>query len=267
MTIHVLPLRTPTLPPATHTNLVMIESDGEALVIEPASPFDDERDRMRAFIDEREREGTKVIAIGLTHHHVDHVGAATWLREALDVPLLAHPMTRQRLEGSVAIDRTLEGGETLRVGSLEIDLVHTPGHAPGHLCFFDRSSRTLIAGDMVAGTGTILIEKIDGDMGLYLESLEQLQTLGATQLIPAHGPTLLPEVLPRYIAHRRAREAKIVESLRRLGASTIADLVPVAYSDAPPAVWPIAMLSTEAHLIELERRCLVGRDADRWALA
>lgn len=267
MPIHVLPLRTPTLLPATHTNFVVIESEGEALLIEPATPYEEERERMRGLVAELERGGTRVLAIALTHHHPDHVGAARWLREALDVPLLAHPLTRQRLEGIVEIDRTIEGGETLRVGSLAIEVVHTPGHAPGHACFFEPSSRTLVAGDMVAGTGTILVEKTDGDMSLYVQSLEQLQTLGATSLIPAHGPTLLPEVLPRYIAHRRAREAKILEAMRRLGAAAIDEIVPIAYSDTPPAVWPIATLSTEAHLIDLARRGLIGQDGARWALA
>lgn len=265
MPVHVLPLRTPTLLPATDTNFVMIASEGEALLIEPATPYEDERQRMRAFVAEHERAGTRVVAIALTHHHPDHVGGASWLREALDVPLLAHPMTKQRLDGQVDIDRTIEGGETIRVGALSIDVVHTPGHAPGHACFFEPTSRTLVAGDMVAGTGTILIEKTDGDMGLYLESLERLQQLDAAELIPAHGPTLLPEVLPRYVAHRRGREAKVLDALRLLGAASIDDLVPVAYSDVHASIWPIAMLSTEAHLLDLEKRGLVGRDGARWA--
>jgi glyoxylase-like metal-dependent hydrolase (beta-lactamase superfamily II) len=267
--VHVLALRTPTLLPATDTNLVVIASEGEALVIEPATPYEDERERMLRFLDDLARaDGTRPVAIALTHHHPDHVGAAAWLRERLDVPLLAHPRTQQRLEGQVAIDRTIDDGEQLEVGALRIDVLHTPGHAPGHACFFDASTKTLVAGDMVAGTGTILVEKTDGDMGLYLASLERMQTLDAAQLIPAHGPTLGPEVLPRYVAHRRAREAKIVDALRTLGgAGTIDDLVPLAYADTPPAVWPIARMSTEAHLLHLALRGEAHADHDRWALA
>lgn len=266
MSSHVLPLRTPTLLPATHTNLVVFESEGEALVIEPATPYDDEREKLAAYLDARGKKGTRVVAIALTHHHPDHVGGASWLRERLDVPLLAHAMTQQRLEGAVSIDRTLGDGDVIRVGALDIEAVHTPGHAPGHLCFLDRESKTLVAGDMVAGTGTILVEKTDGDMGLYLRSLEHMQTLGADQLIPAHGPTLGPDVLPRYVAHRRAREQKILEALQTIREGTVDDIVPVAYADTPPVVWPIAKLSTEAHLIELAKQGVIEEGAGRWRI-
>ncbi|MFO0681772.1 MAG: MBL fold metallo-hydrolase [Sandaracinus sp.] len=266
MTDRIVPFRTPTLAPATHTNLVVFASESEALVIEPATPYDDERSRMLEALRALEAQGTRVVAIALTHHHPDHVGGARWLREQLDVPLLAHAATRERLEGSVAIDRVIDDGEVLRVGALAIDVVHTPGHAPGHACFFERESKTLVAGDMVAGVGTILVEKHDGDMGLYLASLERMQTLGAERLIPAHGDTLGPEVLPRYVAHRRAREEKIARALAQLGAGTIDEIVPIAYADTPPSVWPIARLSTEAHLIHLERQGRVVGEGGRWAV-
>jgi glyoxylase-like metal-dependent hydrolase (beta-lactamase superfamily II) len=248
---------------------VLLGVGGDAILVEPATPYDEERAQMRAWIAEHEAAGTRVIAIALTHHHPDHVGAAAWLREALDVPLLAHAATRERLEGAVAIDRTLEDGEVLTLAGepdMTIEVLHTPGHAPGHLCFVDRASGTMVAGDMVAGTGTILVEKTDGDMGLYLSSLERMAARAPTALIPAHGPTLGPEVLPRYVAHRRAREQKIVDALAAIGGGDIDAIVPVAYADTPPAVWPIARLSTEAHLIELARRGVARLDGDRWSL-
>jgi hypothetical protein len=93
-----------------------------------------------------------------------------------------------------------------------------------------------------------------------------MQTLGAEQLIPAHGPTLGPEVLPRYVAHRRAREQKILEALRTIREGTVDDIVPVAYADTPPAVWPIAKLATEAHLIELAKQGLIAEDAGHWRI-
>ena len=80
---------------------------------------------------------------------------------------------------------------------------------------------------------------------------------------------LRPEVLGRYVAHRLAREAKVLAALRKHGgAAAPADLLPDAYDDAPRSVWPLAALSTEAHLLKLEMDGEAHRDAHgRWSLA
>lgn len=266
--VRVLPLVTPTLPPATHTNACLIGSGGEAIVVEPATPHDDERARLLAWLRHHEGLGTHITAIALTHHHVDHVGAADWLRTELGVPLLAHELTRSRLAGVIAIDRTLADGDVLGLDGprpLAIEVLHTPGHAPGHVCFWEPETRTLVAGDMVAGTGTILVEATDGDVGLYLASLARLDALEPRTIVPAHGAPLGREVLARYIAHRRAREAKILGALRELGgAREIDEIVPIAYADTPRAAWPFARLATEAHLIELAKHGIVVRAAEQW---
>jgi endoribonuclease LACTB2 len=267
--VRVLPLLTPTLPPATHTNACLVGlPGGEAIVIEPATPHEAERAQLLAWLRHHQSLGARIVAIALTHHHVDHVGAADWLRGQLGVPLLAHALTRSRLEGEIAIDRTIEDGEILRlVGPrpLSLEVLHTPGHAPGHVCFWEPVSRTLIAGDMVAGTGTILVEPTDGDVGLYLASLARLAALEPQTIVPAHGAPLEKEVLHRYIAHRRAREAKILAALRQLGgAHELDEIVPIAYADTPPAAWPLARLATEAHLIELAKHGIVAREGPTW---
>ena len=149
---------------------------------------------------------------------------------------------------------------------MALEAIHTPGHAPGHLCFLESSSRALIAGDMVAGVGTILIEPGDGDMQQYLTSLQQMDELDTAQLLPAHG---LPIDKPRerlrfYVQHRLLREAKIAGALASLKEANVEQLLPLAYADAPPAALPLARLSAEAHLIKLEREGKVARRAERW---
>ena len=95
----------------------------------------------------------------------------------------------------------------------------TPGHAPGHLCFVDAAARAIVAGDMVASVGTIIIEPDDdGDMRLYLESLRRLRGEvdgGATCLLPAHGPPITDggARLDFYVAHRLEREARVAAAL------------------------------------------------------
>ncbi|MBK8168942.1 MAG: MBL fold metallo-hydrolase [Sandaracinaceae bacterium] len=251
-----LALRTPTLPPATHTNAYLIGAK-QALLVEPASPYEDEIERAVAWVQGARVEGLEVLAIVATHHHVDHIGGATALAARLALPLWAHRETIERLRGYVEFDRALFDDEELVLAgepSVRLRVVHTPGHAPGHICLLDEDSRAMIAGDMIASIGTIIVEPTDGDMGLYIESLEHMRALAPSVLLPAHGEPILAahEKLTQYIAHRLMREEKVFAALREVGStSNAAELVPRAYDDAPPAVWPLATLATEAHLQKL----------------
>jgi glyoxylase-like metal-dependent hydrolase (beta-lactamase superfamily II) len=142
-------------------------------------------------------------------------------------------------------------------------VLHTPGHAPGHVCLFEEEDGVIIAGDMVAGVGTILIAPGDGDMAVYLAQLERLAALGAHVALPAHGdPIDAPErTFRHYVAHRLAREAKVAAALGDEGALP-EDLLPRVYADTPRSMWPVARLSLEAHLIKLEREGRARRDPE-----
>ena len=267
--VQLLPFVTPTLPPATHTNSCLIGS-GEALLVEPATPHGPELERMLAWVDEARRGGIELVAIFATHHHIDHIGAIGELRRRLGLPLWAHRMTAQRLEGTAVVDRLIEHDEhiTLR-GPTQVVLraIHTPGHAPGHLCLLEEASRALIAGDMVTSEGTIIVEPHDGDMALYLRSLREMIALEPSVILPAHGmPIQRPrELLEHTIAHRLEREAKVLAALRaHHGAAQPIELTPVAYDDTPKMVWPLAAMSLEAHLIKLEQDGAARQTAVGW---
>lgn len=271
-TIEVLAVRTPTLPPATHTNTFLVGT-GEAVLIEPATPYEDELDAMVSWVGEARARGLEPIAILATHHHPDHVGGANALRTRLGLPLWGHAMTAQRLEGHVEIDRLLEDGERIELDgpvSTSLTAMHTPGHAPGHLCFTDEASRIMIAGDMVASIGTIIVEPTDGDMILYLESLRRMAADEPAGLLPAHGDLIgdPQAILAFYIAHRLMREGKVLDALRAHGApAQPTDLVADAYSDTPRGLWPLALRSIEAHLIKLEREGRARAVGDRWTVS
>jgi len=269
-TIDMLPVRTPTLPPATHTNTFLIGTR-EAVLVEPATPYREEQDLMVQWVQSARLRGIEPVAILATHHHPDHVGGAMALRERLQLPLWAHAMTAQRLDGIVEIDRLIQDGERIELdGPIPTSLtaLHTPGHAPGHLCFVDEASKIMIAGDMVASVGTIIVEPTDGDMLLYLESLRKMSTLEPAGLLPAHGDLIQqPQaILSFYIEHRLMRERKVLEALQARGKpSRPRHLVAQVYADTPKALWPLALQSTEAHLIKLEREGRVLKAGDRWA--
>lgn len=259
-------LRTPTLPPATATN-TMVVGDEALLVIEPATPHADERARLEAHLHGLAEQGRRVAAIAITHHHFDHVGAVQWMRERFAAPVLAHPETAARVPFDV--DGTLEDGDVVPgLGARRVEAHFTPGHAPGHLVFFDVASGIAHAGDLVAGEGTILIDPEDaGDMAQYLDSLRRLAALGARALVPAHGPVQYePEALvEHYVAHRLMREAKVLAAIGSTPRPQD-EVLANAYDDAPKQVLPLAARSLEAHLRKLEAEGRIERGADGVAL-
>ncbi len=261
--------RTPTLPPATHTNSYALGTR-ELLLVEPATPYADEQRAWIEWARSLVSQGRELRAVFVTHHHVDHVGGAAALSKELGVPLWGHELTAERLP-KLAFERRLADGDVITLEGPEPqrwEVLHTPGHAPGHLCLLERQSKNLVVGDMVASEGTILVEPNDGDMAVYLAQLERLEELGARRALPAHGaPIEDPTALFRfYIAHRLEREAKVLDALRTAGAGGARpeDLVPTAYSDAPKQAWPLAVLSLAAHLDKLVHDGSARADGKRY---
>lgn len=259
--IRVVPLRTPTLPPATHTNCVVLGHE-RVILVDPASPYSEEQERLHDWLSDA---GATVIAVWLTHHHADHVGGANAVRTAHGVPVCAHPATAQRLHGHIAIDIELfEGDRPGDVHDIDLGLdvvaLHTPGHARGHLAFRDEASRTIVAGDLVAGQGTIVIDPPEGDMADYLATLGRLISEGCGTLIPSHGPSIEEgeEKLLEYIAHRQMREQQLVDALGRRPGRPI-ELVPLLYPEIPTFFHPLASRQLLAHLLKLEAEGVVLR--------
>jgi len=251
--IRLCPVRTPTLPPATHTNCYVL-GDRELLVVDPASPYPDEQERLARLIAELESEGRRVVGIWLTHHHGDHVGGAVDLARRTGAPIACHALTRSLL-GDIEVDRVLEDGDTWELAgepAMRVVAVFTPGHAPGHLCARVEPSGALVAGDMVAGIGTILIEPTEGDMAAYIASLQRMKELAPSVLLPAHGPPIgaAGALVDRYIQHRLWREERVLQALGGDFEASSA-LVARAYSDVPAAIHPIAERSLIAHLVKL----------------
>ncbi len=242
-----LALRTPTLPPAAHTNVYLVGPEsGPWAVVDPGSPYPDQQAELDRAL---ETAGVELGVVLLTHHHGDHVGGAHALAQRWGAPIAAHERTARR-RPELGITRLLADGDEVA----GLTCIHTPGHADGHLCFSDASGRFTIAGDMVAGLGTILIDPSEGDMATYLASLERLLARAQTVLLPAHGPAI-PDghgKLREYIAHRLMREAKVAAALGP-GDASLAELVASAYVDTPRVLWPLAERSLLAHLVKLER--------------
>jgi glyoxylase-like metal-dependent hydrolase (beta-lactamase superfamily II) len=262
------PVRTQTLPPATHTNCYIVGTN-EIVIIDPASPFEDEQSALATCIDELIAEGRTVREIILTHLHPDHVSGVNPLLEHLkgNVPVAAHRLTAKALEGSIRVDRFIEDGDIIELDGdpqLSLRAMHTPGHARGHLCFYEERTGGLITGDNIVGIGSVLINPPEGNMSDYLRSLERLKALpNLTVLFGSHGPaTGNPRTkIDEYIAHRLERETNILNAVRN-GASIPAEIVERVYTDVHPKAHAMAERSVLAHLEKLVADGLVVQSSD-----
>jgi ribonuclease/clavin/mitogillin len=269
------PVRTPTKPPATHTNCYLIYTSREILVIDPGSPYEDEQQALAEAADELIAGGRSVREIVLTHVHPDHVAGVNALNDHLETnhgtraPVAAHRQTAESLKHQFSVDRFIEDEEVLTLegeSSIKLRALHTPGHARGHLCFHDERTGVLISGDNVVGFGSVLIDPADGNMAEYLDSLRRMRALpNVTVLLPGHGPAVANpyDKLDEYIRHRLEREANILNAVRE-GASTPTEIVARVYTDVSPKAHAMAERAVLAHLAKLEADGLVEGDGGKF---
>jgi ribonuclease/clavin/mitogillin len=252
------PVRTPTKPPATHTNCYLIYTSQELIVIDPGSAYEDEQQALASCVAELIAEGRTLKEIVLTHMHPDHVGGVNALREQLggETIVAAHRLTAEPLAGAVPVDRFIEDNELIQLNGLpEIRLraMHTPGHARGHLCFYEKRTGTLISGDNIVGLGSVLIDPPEGNMRDYLNSLQRMGELSNLSVIfGGHGPAIGNpyEKIDEYISHRLEREQNILKAVAQ-GASTPKNIVARVYTDVSPKAHLMAERAVLAHLEKL----------------
>jgi glyoxylase-like metal-dependent hydrolase (beta-lactamase superfamily II) len=133
-----------------------------------------------------------------------------------------------------------------------VRVLHTPGHARGHLCFHIESLNALIAGDMVSGVSTIVIDPPEGNMGDYLDSLACLEALNPATLFPSHGSATpyAAGTLRAVRLHRLQREQKILD-VWNSGTRAPAEIVAQVYSEIEASLHSIAERQVQAHLEHL----------------
>lgn len=253
--VRVLPVASPTLPPYTHTNCYIL-GERQLVIVDPGTPYPQQQKMLLDFIDGLVKKGGKVCEIWLTHAHPDHTGCAALAQARYKVPIAAHKDCAAALaaDGACTLDRHIQDDETLDLaGDYRWRALHTPGHAPGHLCFYETSRRHLLAGDNVLGLGSSMVAPAPhGSMQAYMQSLQRLSRLDVGILLPGHGPPIATAAttIGRLIAHRQAREAQILAALGQTPIST-QDLLNTIYADVKAQARPMAQLNLLAHLEKL----------------
>ncbi|MGH9218117.1 MAG: MBL fold metallo-hydrolase [Vicinamibacterales bacterium] len=202
----------------------------------------------------------------VTHAHSDHISGAPAIRER-------RPSTRLSKMPWPERDRDLPwqplvDGDVIATGEGDLRVIHTPGHAPDHVCLWHGDTRTLFVGDMlVQGTTVMIPASHRGSLVDYLRSLDRLLALVPARAFPAHGPVIEdpPALIRHYLEHRAQRESQIASAVHA-GAGSIDELLSRIYPGLPPALEPMARESLLAHLLKLENEGRATRAGERWII-
>jgi glyoxylase-like metal-dependent hydrolase (beta-lactamase superfamily II) len=243
-----------------------VVGQGEVAVIDPGPDLAEHVEALLAGL-----MGEQVTHILVTHTHRDHSPAARALQQATGAPTFgfgrhaggnrSDPAVEEGGDWDFVPDITVRDGDRIAGKGWTFEAVHTPGHTSNHLCFALPAEGVLFSGDHVMGWSTSVIAPPDGDMAAYMASLDKL--LGRSDAVywPTHGPAITEpkDHVRAFIAHRREREAGILDSLRA-GIGQIDAIVERLYTGLQPGLRRAAGRSVHAHLIDLVGRVIVESD-------
>lgn len=188
----------PVTPLQQNCSLIWCATTKKAAVIDPGGDVDE-------IVAALDKQGLTLEKVLLTHGHFDHAGGAAELAEMFDVPVegpqeeekfLLDVIEMQGFKWGVAggrnvePDRWLADGDTVTIGELTLDVIHTPGHTPGHVVFFHAPSRFAIVGDVLFKGSIGRTDFPRGDHDTLIRSIkEKLLPLGDdVTFLPGHGP-------------------------------------------------------------------------------
>lgn len=187
----------PSGPYSTNAYLVGCQQTSEAAIIDPAPGS---AKKIIPFISEKQ---WKITSILLTHSHWDHIADVHVLKETYHVPVYVHFLDAPNLKNpgtdqlpimmeitGVEPDIFLEEGKEISVGNLHFQVIHTPGHSPGSVCFYESSQNLLLSGDTVFKGAIGNTSFPTSQPSLMRHSLDKLAKLPpSTKVLPGHGPS------------------------------------------------------------------------------
>lgn len=185
----------PSGPLETNAYIVACPNTRAAAIIDPAP---DSFDSLVSFI---ESQQLKPVALLLTHSHWDHIGDAAAIKTKYKLPVFIHPLDTGNLQSpgsdglpcwldiqGVTPSNLIQEGETIPVGDLNFQVIHTPGHTPGGVCFYCPEEKILISGDTLFKGSIGNLSFSTGRPAQMWPSLKKLALLPPdTRVFPGHG--------------------------------------------------------------------------------
>lgn len=256
---------------------VYIVGNGEVSVIDPGPVIDTHFEAIKQAV-----KGERITHVFTTHTHLDHSPLAHPLAAwagckvyGLPDPNVTHDQVSLEEDGEAGFkpDVLVKDGDVFSGPDWTLEAITTPGHMSNHVCYALKEENALFSGDHIMGWSTTVISPPDGNMRQYFASLDKIRARGFSTLWPTHGPpvTDVAPFIDAYAAHRRAREAAIVERMRA-GDTLIPEMVKVIYKDVDKRLHAPAAHSVLAHVIQLVEEGRVVADgpltlATRYRLA
>jgi glyoxylase-like metal-dependent hydrolase (beta-lactamase superfamily II) len=236
------------------TNTYLVDGADGTTVVDPGPADDKHLDAVLAAIP------GGVARILLTHSHQDHFGALPSLRQATGAPVFAF---RASPVAEFRPDHPLD--DDARIG--EWMALHTPGHAPDHLCFA-RADGIVLTGDHVMSFSSSVVSPPLGDMAAYFSSLRRMLARDDIAYLPGHGPILRqPKAfVAELLARREEREAKIARVLGE-GMHIPEEIAARLYAKSDPTLQRASERNVLAHLLKLEKEGAARRDGGLWYAA
>ena len=242
--------------PGTSTYLIS-GTHGPTLVIDPGPLIEE---HLQTVV---RRAPFTIEALLITHGHPDHMEGAARLRELSGAPILAWSR-----EGVPAADLLLADGEVIPLGNRNLLALHTPGHRFDHLSFMLQESRAVFAGDLVAGSGTVVIAPPEGNLA-RVYGLPPAATRSGSAGNPACTRSTSSPIHGRCCSSTspiaRSESSRCWPDWPPVPA-TVETLVESIYADVDPQLHPMAALSLTSHLYKLEGEGRVTRTGEIWSL-